>query len=98
MDTEVKVIMGLLVAFFLLIACLVGWGIYKNNIHGNKQFIDMKTRFNTAYVLGDDGKFEKYRISAWCDYPQSDSVQVVLEDGRPIYTHLRNVKLTNERE
>lgn len=87
---------GTLVALIILIVAFAGWKIYKNNIHGNKQFIDMKTRFNTAYVLGDDGKFEKCRISHWCDYPQSDSVQIVLENGTAIYTHLRNVKLTNE--
>jgi hypothetical protein len=98
MDTEVKLIIGIFVALFLFIACVMGWGIYRNNIHGNKQFIDMKTRFNTAYILGDDGKFEKCRISAWNDYSDSDSVQVILDDGTPIYTHLRNVKLTNERE
>lgn len=97
MDSEVKFMIWIIVALLLFLACLVGWGNYKNNIHGNKQFIDMKTRFNTAYILGDDGKFEKCRISAWNDYADSDSVQVVLEDGTPIYTHLRNVKLTNER-
>ena len=98
MDTEVKLLIGIIGALFLFIACVMGWGIYRNNIHGNKQFIDMKTRFNTAYILGDDGKFEKCRISAWNDYSDSDSVQVILDDGTPIYTHLRNVKLTNERE
>lgn len=96
MFTEEKVLGVLVGALIILIIASAGWGIYKNNIHGNKQFIDMKTRFNTAYVLGDDGKFEKHRISNWCDYPQSDSVQVVLENGTAIYTHLCNVKLTNE--
>ena len=98
MDTEVKLLIGIIGAILLSLACLVGFGIYRDNIHGNKQFLDMKTRFNTAYILGDDCKFEKCRISAWNDYADSDSVQVILEDGTPIYTHLRNVKLTNERE
>lgn len=96
MYSEEKAMWGVLGAVIILLVASVGWKIYKNNIHGNKQFVDMKTRFNTAYVLGDDGKFERFRISNWCDYPQSDSVQVVLENGTAIYTHLRNVKLTNE--
>lgn len=96
MYSEEKVLGGLLGALGILIIAAAGWIIYKNYIHGNKQFVDMKTRFNTAYVLGDDGKFERCRISNWCDYPQSDSVQVVLENGTAIYTHLCNVKLTNE--
>ena len=87
---------GVIIGTIIIIVAFIGWGIIKNNIYGNKQFIDMKTRFNTAYILEDDGKFKKYKITAWNDYNESDSVQVVLEDGRPIYTHLRNVKLTNE--
>lgn len=95
---EGKILLVLIAALVLFIFGVAGWAVFRDNIHGNKQFFDMKTRFNTAYILGDDGKFEKYRISAWNDYPQSDSVQVVLENGTAIYTHLRNVKLTDEDE
>lgn len=85
-----------IVAAILIVLCFVGWNLFKNNVYGNKQLIDMKTRFNTAYVLEDGGNFKKYRISAWNDWHDSDAVQIVLEDGRAIYTHLRNIKLTNE--
>ena len=94
--TEEKAVGCLAIGIILLVGAVAGWSVFKNNIWGNKQMIDMKTRFNTAYILEDDAKFEKYRIRAWNDYENSDSVQVVLEDGRAIYTHLRNVKLTNE--
>ena len=80
----------------LVVVIVVCWNVFKNNIYGNKQFIDLKTDFNVAYVLGDDGKFERKRIKAWNDWKDSDAVQVVLEDGTAIYTHLRNVKLTKE--
>lgn len=96
MDDEMKFGCGLIAAVVVLISALVGWSVFKNNIYGNKQFIDMKTRFNTAYILSDGGKFEKFSISSWNDWQDSDAVQVVLPDGRAIYTHLRNVKLTNE--
>ena len=94
--SEEKALGCLVVGVILLIATAVGWSVFKNYIWGNRQMIDTKTRFNTAYILEDDAKFGKYRIRAWNDYENSDSVQVVLEDGRAIYTHLRNVKLTNE--
>jgi len=96
MDDEMKMGCGAIVAVVVLFSALVGWSVFKNNIYGNKQFIDMKTRFNTAYIMADGGKFEKHRIVAWKDWDNSDSVQVVLPDGRAIYTHLCNVKLTNE--
>lgn len=63
---------------------------------GNKQFFDFEQNFNVAYIMSNGGKFERVRIKAWKDYDKSDSVQVILENGTPVYTHLRNVKLTKE--
>ena len=65
-------------------------------VFGNKQIIDLKQNFNAAYVLGDNGKFEKVKIKAWKDWENSDAIQVIDENGRPIYTHLMNVKLVHE--
>ena len=72
------------------------FGIFNKYIFGNKQFVDFKQNFNVAYVLGNNGKFERMKIKAWKDYENSDSIQVIDENGKPIYTHLRNVKLTKE--
>lgn len=91
MDEKVVVI---LVA--ILVFGLVTFGIFNKYVFGNKQIIDFKQNFNVAYVLGDSNRFEKVRIKAWKDWENSDSIQVILEDGTPIYTHLRNVKLSKE--
>ena len=98
MTDEIKYFGVLLLVVMVPITCIVGWNTWKNHIHGNMQFIDLKTKFNVAYILGDDGKFERRRIRAWKDWGDSDAVQVVLEDGTPIYTHLRNVKLSLEAD
>lgn len=72
------------------------FGILNKYVFGNKQFVDLKQNYNVAYVMGDDNKFEKISIVKWNDWEDSDAVQVVTPDGRAIYTHLRNVKLTRE--
>jgi hypothetical protein len=82
---------------FLLVVGLCGFGFFNKYVFGNKQMIDFKQSFDTAYVLVDGGRFEKMKIKAWKDYDNSDSIQIILEDGTPIYTHLMNVKLTKER-
>ena len=88
-----------LVIFLISLIIIVAFtfGIFNKYVFGNRQIIDFKQNFNVAYVLGDGGKFEKMRIKAWKDWENSDSIQVILEDGTPIYTHLRNMKLTKEQ-
>ena len=87
-------IIGCGTVIVLVIAVL--FGVFNKYVFGNKQLIDLKQNFNVAYVLADDGKFQKVSISAWKDWENSDAIQVVTKDGKPIYTHLRNVKLTRE--
>lgn len=81
-----------------IVGILLGvvFGVYNKHISGNKQFIDLKQNFNVAYVLGDNGKFERMKIKAWKDWENSDAIQVIDENGQPIYTHLMNVKLVHE--
>ena len=87
-------VVAILVAIFVF--GLITFGIFNKYVFGNKQFIDFKQNFNTAYVMSNSNTFEKVQIKAWKDWENSDSIQVILEDGTPIYTHLRNVKLTKE--
>lgn len=84
-----------IIAALLIVGGLV-FGIFNKYIFGNKQFVDFKQNFNTAYVLGDNGKFERMKIKAWKDWENSDAIQVIDCNGHPIYTHLMNVKLTRE--
>lgn len=86
----------LVVIAILLVFGTVIFSVVNKHVVGNKQFVDFKQKFNVAYVLSDSNKFEKVKIKAWKDWENSDSIQVIKEDGTPIYTHLCNVKLTCE--
>ena len=88
-----KIIAALIILF---IVGLATFGIFNKYVFGNKQFIDFKQNFNVAYIMGDNNKFDKVRIKSWNDYENSDSIQIILEDGTAIYTHLVNVKLSKE--
>lgn len=88
---ELLVVVGILAIAFSLV-----FGVFNKHIVGNKQLVDFNQNFNVAYVLGDDGKFEKVKIKAWKDWEKSDAIQVIDMSGHPIYTHLANVKLVHE--
>jgi len=84
----------MVIVAIIAIICAVIFGFGSKHIVGNKQIIDFnRQKFEVAYVLGDDNKWEKVRIKAWKDWENSDSIQIVREDGSYLYTHLRNVKL-----
>ena len=89
---ELLIIIGVIV----IVIDICTFGIFNKYIFGNRQIVDFKQNFNIAYVLADNGKFERMKIKAWKDWENSDSIQVIDENGKPIYTHLMNVKLTHE--
>ena len=85
---------ALIVAIIIILGILASFGFLSKYIFGNKQIIDFNhQKFNVAYILGDSNKWEKVNIKAWKDWENSDSIQVITEDGKAIYTHLMNVKL-----
>lgn len=78
----------------LIFLALVLFGFFSKHIFGNKQIIDFNhQKFNVAYVKGDSNIWERIQIKAWKDWENSDSIQIITEDGNAIYTHLSNVKL-----
>lgn len=77
----------------------IGFGCWNRHIHGNKQFIDLKQNFNVAYVELDRAKpVVRVNVRKWNDYPESDSVQIITDDGKVYYTHLSRVVLCNEQK
>lgn len=92
-----SIIEWMLILGILFIIVGVGVGICNKYVFGNKQFVDFKQNFNTAYIMSNSNTFDRVRIKAWKDWENSDAIQVILTDGTPIYTHLRNVKLTVEQ-
>ena len=84
----------IIIVAIVVVALLTIFGFFSKHIFGNKQIIDFNhQKFNVAYILGDSNRWEKVNIKAWKDWENSDSIQVITEDGKAIYTHLMNVKL-----
>jgi hypothetical protein len=96
MFEEDKVGIITLIIIVIAVLWLVGFGVWNEYISGNKQFVDFNQKFNTAYVCFPDNHSEKIKIKKWNDYKNSDSIQIIDENGKPYYTHLKNVLLTEE--
>ena len=90
------VFMVLAVLVILLIAVGIAYGgrIAKNAIFGgNRQVIDTRLNFRWAIVELGNGELIEGAISAWNDYPDSDCVQIIFEDGNVLLTHYSKVLL-----
>lgn len=80
---------------FSIVAIFAFWSIVYGISWGkeNKPAMAMAQNFNYAYVIGNDGKFNKIKIAAWKHQRDSNTIQIVNTNGVQIYTHLSNVKL-----
>lgn len=89
--------LGCVIGILLLLIC-VGFcfTIFKDNIFGNKQFIDFNYKFNTAYIEFPDGTTRKIIVKKWNDFENSDSIQIIDDNGKLYFTHLNRVVLTKE--
>lgn len=63
----------------------------------NRQLIDYNHYFNEAIILHVDGEEERVKIKSWCDYGDSDLVQIVLENGTVYLTHSSNIILISSK-
>jgi uncharacterized lipoprotein NlpE involved in copper resistance len=71
---------GSVVSILILIGC------------GNRQIVDTSYTFKKAIIEGV-GTVE---VSSWCDYDESDMVQVKAKDGTVYLTHSSNVILISK--
>ena len=63
----------------------------------NQQIIDLKYRFDKAVIaIPGSGTNKVVKVKKWNDYPDSDMVQVIAEDGTVYYGHSNNILLINE--
>ena len=58
----------------------------------NRTLFDFKYNFTEAIVFRADGE-ERVNVKTWCDYENSDMIQITLEDGTTYLTHSSNVIL-----
>lgn len=84
----------LVVAIVLALAVMVSLALTgcSGNIGYNKQVADLNYKFTRAIIHFADGDME-IEIRSWCDYDDSDMVQVTATDGTIYYTHGSNIIL-----
>ena len=84
----------LVVAIVLALAVVVSLALTgcSSNIGYNKQVADLNYKFTRAIIRFADGDME-IEIRSWCDYDDSDMVQVTATDGTIYYTHGSNIIL-----
>ena len=85
----------LIVLIAIIVALVVGWLIYWEATHGNRQLVDLKNRFNYAIIRLPNGEVVEGRVTSWLDYDDSDVVQIKIE-GRTYLTHYSNVCLIDD--
>ena len=95
---ENKAVGCLFIVVLLLVFGLGGFQFINKKIVGNKQIMDLRYTFRTAYIQMPDGQSRKVHIKKWNDYQNSDSVQIITVDDTVYYTHLNRVVLINEKE
>lgn len=75
---------------------LFGMGMFMGS-GCNQQIIDLKYRFDKAIIaIPGSGTNKTVRVKKWMDYPDSDMVQVIAEDGTIYYGHSNNIMLIKE--
>ena len=95
------VLCGIL-AIILVLALVIGiaYGIRgsKNILFGgNRQVFDTKYAFHWAIIELGNGEILEGAVKSWNDYDESDTVQIIMEDGIVILTHYSKVLLFSER-
>lgn len=62
---------------------------------GNRTWFDTTYTFTEAIVFRGDGE-ERVAIRSWCDYENSDMIQITLDSGETYLTHSSNVILVSK--
>ena len=60
----------------------------------NRSIFDTKYSFTEAIVFRADGE-EHVKVKTWCDYENSDMIQITLDNGTTYLTHSSNVILVS---
>ena len=79
----------------IVVALIVGAGIYWEATHGNRQLVDLRNRFDYAVIRLPNGEVVEGKVTSWLDYDDSDVVQIKI-DGKTYLTHYANVCLISD--
>ena len=95
-------VISIIIAVILVLAIIFGISYVvrggKNILFGgNRQVFDTKYAFHWAIIELGNGEILEGAVKSWNDYDESDTVQVVMENGIVILTHYSKVLLCSER-
>lgn len=95
-------VISIIIAVLLVLAIIFGISYAvrgsKNILFGgNRQVFDTKYAFHWAIIELGNGELLEGAVKSWNDYDESDTVQIVMEDGTVILTHYSKVLLFSER-
>ena len=82
----------IVIAAAMLALAVLGFAVYWETHHGNRQLVDLQYRFNYGIIRLPNGEVVEGKVSSWYDYPDSDTVQVTI-DGTTCLTHYANACL-----
>ena len=87
MKKMIAMVCAVMVAVGLLVSMPV-----EAQAFGNRSWFDTTYTFTEAVVFRGDGE-EQVKLRSWCDYENSDMIQITLENGDTYLTHSSNVIL-----
>lgn len=95
-------VLAYIIAGIVIVGLIIGVAILLGNgqnmiFNGNRQVIDTTYGFHWAIIDLGGGEVTEGAVKSWCDYDQSDMIQVTLEDGNTYMTHSSKIILSTRR-
>ena len=91
MKNKKWIVIAVAIIALLIVGVIVSW----EAVHGNRQLVDWKNRFNYAIIRLPNGEVAEGKVTSWLDYDDSDVVQITM-NGKTYLTHFCNVCLINQ--
>ena len=91
MKNKKWIVAAVAIIALLIVGVIVSW----EAVHGNRQLVDWKNRFNYAIIRLPNGEVAEGKVTSWLDYDDSDVVQITM-NGKTYLTHYTNVCLINQ--
>ncbi len=91
MKNKKWIVIAVAIIALLIVGVIVSW----EAVHGNRQLVDWKNRFNYAIIRLPNGEVAEGKVTSWLDYDDSDVVQITM-NGKTYLTHYTNVCLINQ--
>ena len=91
MKNKKWIVIAVAITALLIVGVIVSW----EAVHGNRQLVDWKNRFNYAIIRLPNGEVAEGKVTSWLDYDDSDVVQITM-NGKTYLTHYTNVCLINQ--